>query len=207
MVHSMNAVKKGPSKCEIREVGPECLHTYSKIPISFTVESIYQIKLEGHGLGGFKFVKEKVKPYVKDYDRLELSGEGPLAWAKEFDVRAWGFLIAFFQDIPCGAATIAIHTPGILMLEGRSDLAVLWDLRVHPERRGNGIGKKLFKHSLAWAKGRGCSQMKIETQNINVPACRFYARMGCELGAVHRYAYRNTPDLAREAMLLWYIDL
>jgi GNAT superfamily N-acetyltransferase len=203
----MNAGKSNPEKVEIREVGPEWLHTYAKIPISFNVETILRIKVVEHGLGGFKFVEDKVSPYTKDYDRLELAGEGPLAWAKEFDVRTWGFLIALDLDIPCGAATIAVNTPNVHMLEGRGDLAVLWDLRVHPNRRGKGIGKRLFKKSMVWAKGRGCRQLKIETQNINVPACRFYAEMGCELGAIHRYAYRNTFHVSKEIMLLWYIDL
>lgn len=203
----MTAGKNNREKSEIREVGPECLVTYSKIPISFTVESIFRIKVVDQGLGGLKLVEEKVTPYLKDYDCLELEGAGPLAWAKEFDVRAWGFLMAFHQDIPYAAATVAVHTPGVRMLEGREDLAVLWDLRVHPKRRGRGIGEKLFKHSMAWARQRGCEQMKIETQNINIKACRFYARMGCELGAIHRRAYNSTPELRREAMLLWYIDL
>jgi GNAT superfamily N-acetyltransferase len=203
----MTAGKNNPEKFEIREVGPECLYAYSKISISFTVESILHIKAVDQGLGGLKLVEEKVTPYLKDYDRLELDGAGPLAWAKEFDIRAWGFLMAFHQDIPYGAATIAVHTPGVRMLEGRRDLAVLWDLRVHPKQRGRGIGEMLFQHSMAWARQRGCEQMKIETQNINIKACRFYARMGCELGAIHRRAYNSTPELRREAMLLWYIDL
>jgi hypothetical protein len=46
--------------------------------------------------------------------------------------------------------------------------------------------------------------MRIETQNINVPACRFYARRGYLLGAVHRYAYPQLPD---ETQLLWYKEL
>ena len=46
--------------------------------------------------------------------------------------------------------------------------------------------------------------MKVETQNINVPACRFYARMGCELGTIDRFAY---PDLPGETQLLWHLDL
>lgn len=36
------------------------------------------------------------------------------------------------------------------------------------------------------------------------PACRFYARQGCTLGALHRYAYPTLPD---EAQLLWYKPL
>jgi hypothetical protein len=133
---------------------------------------------------------------------MELEGAGPLAWPKQFDLRAWGFFLAFDGQRPVGGATIAMHTPGLHMLEGRSELAVLWDLRVHPKRRGRGIGELLFKRSLEWARGRGCRQMKIETQNINVDACRFYARMGCELGAIHRRAYHGSAELAQEAMLL-----
>jgi GNAT superfamily N-acetyltransferase len=194
-------------KYEIREVGPECLYVYARIPISFTVKSVLQIKAWENGLGGFKLVEEKVKPYEKDYDSLELEGAGPLAWEKQFDLRAWGFLMAFDRKRLVGGATIAVQTPGVHMLEGRSDLAVLWDLRVHPKRRRRGIGELLFNQSLEWARGRGCKVLKIETQNINVGACRFYARMSCELGAIHRRAYHGSPELAREAMLLWYVDL
>ena len=51
-----------------------------------------------------------------------------------------------------------------------------------------------------------------ETQNTNVPACRFYARQGCRLGATHRFAYAGSghgsdDPVAQEAMLLWYLDL
>jgi GNAT superfamily N-acetyltransferase len=60
----------------------------------------------------------------------------------------------------------------------RSDLAVLWDIRVQPERRGRGVGKALFYASVDWACRRGCRQLKVETQNVNVAACRFYASQG-----------------------------
>jgi len=49
--------------------------------------------------------------------------------------------------------------------------------------------------------------LKVETQNINVPGCRFYAKQGCELGAIHRYGYAGCPDIAHEAMLFWYLEL
>jgi GNAT superfamily N-acetyltransferase len=93
------------------------------------------------------------------------------------------------------------------LLEGRQDLAVLWDIRVRPDARGLGIGTALFRHAAAWARSKGCRQMKIETQNVNVPACRFYAHMGCELGMVHRFGYAAIPAVADEAMLFWYLKL
>ena len=51
-----------------------------------------------------------------------------------------------------------------------------------------------------WAAARGCRRLKVETQNINVPACRFYERQGCVLAEVRRDAY---PELPGEIQLLW----
>jgi len=43
--------------------------------------------------------------------------------------------------------------------------------------------------------------LKVETQNINVPACRFYAKQGCVLRAVHPHAYSEFPDEAQVALV------
>jgi ribosomal protein S18 acetylase RimI-like enzyme len=48
---------------------------------------------------------------------------------------------------------------------------------------------------------KGCVRLEVETQNVNVPACRFYAQLGCELGAIRRHAYAELPD---EVQLVWY---
>lgn len=90
------------------------------------------------------------------------------------------------------------------MLEGRTDLAVLWDIRVAPAVRGQGIGTALLRAVEAWAAARGCRQLKAEAQNINVPACRFYAAQGFVLAAAHPGAYPDFPD---EIQLLWHKDL
>ena len=75
------------------------------------------------------------------------------------------------------------------MLGGRDDVAVLWDIRVSPRERGRGTGSALFRAAGDWAGARGFRWLKIETQNVNVPACRFYQKMGCTLGAIDRFAY------------------
>ena len=51
---------------------------------------------------------------------------------------------------------------------------------------------------------KGCHQLKVETQDINVPACRFYAANGFELREANRGAYGNLPN---EMQLLWYKQL
>jgi GNAT superfamily N-acetyltransferase len=141
-------------------------------------------------------------PYVKDYDAIP--GEHPAGWAERFDVSRWGVTAAWVAGRRVGGAVVAFRTPGLDMLEGRDDLAVLWDIRVAPEARGRGVGSALFRAAEAWARARGCRQLKVETQNVNVAACRFYARQGCVLTSVHRDAYPGLPD---EIRLLWYKDL
>lgn len=175
----------------------------ARISISFEVESVFDVSAPGGGLGGLILSERRLAaPYVKDYDTAE--GEHPSQWASRFDLSNWGLIGAYASGARVGAALVAFNTRGVGMLEGRSDLAVLWDIRVAPEARGRGAGCALFRTVEAWARARGCRQLKIETQNINVPACKFYARQGCVLGAINRFAYRDYPD---EVQLLWYKTL
>ena len=81
---------------------------------------------------------------------------------------------------------------------------MLWDIRIEPSRRGQGIGSRLFRRAVEWARSKGCKQLKIETQDINVRACDFYAKHGCRLGGVRPNAYDDFPH---EVQLLWYLRL
>ena len=139
------------------------------------------------------------EPWIKDYDAS--AGEGPSRWAGQFDVRKWGLLTVYGGDRLVGGAVVAYDTPGVDMLEGRSDLAVLWDIRVAPDVRARGVGTRLFTAAVEWSRSQECRVLKIETQNINVPACRLYARSGCTLGSIDRFAYTDLPD---EVQLIWY---
>ena len=80
----------------------------------------------------------------------------------------------------------------------------LWDIRIRPDYRRRGIGSRLFRRAGEWARGKGSRQLKIETQNINVAACKFYASQGCYLGAIHPGIYESLPE---EVQLLWYMNL
>jgi GNAT superfamily N-acetyltransferase len=178
------------------------LAEYARIPIAFEVRRVLEVEARGAGLGGLVLAERAVAvPWVKDYDE---GTDRPAEWARHFDVSRWRSFAAHADGRRVGGAVVAWHAPGVHMLEERRDLAVLWDIRVLPEARGQGVGAALFRAAEAWARARGCRQMKIETQNVNVPACRFYARMGCELGSIDRFAY---PGLPNEARLTWYREL
>jgi GNAT superfamily N-acetyltransferase len=176
------------------------LSEHAKTSDAFMVDRILEVTLANGGMGGMSFAEAAVAdPYVKNYDAIE--GEGPARWADHFDTSNWGLICARLDGTRAGGAVIAWSTPEVHMLGGRDDIAVLWDIRVEPARRGAGIGSALFRAAESWAVTRGCSWLKIETQNINIAACRFYRKMGCTLGAIDLFAYPELPD---EVQLLWW---
>lgn len=186
---------------EIKEVTKEHLEEYAKIPMLVKVNSKFELKKVDKGLGGITFNEIVVAEYIKDlslYDK-------PLEWNERFDISNWGFLIAYDNDLPIGGATLAYDTEGVNMLSNRRDITVLWDLRVAPEYKSKGIGSKLFSYAVNWSKERNCKQIKIETQNNNVPACKFYAKQGAILAEINEYAYYGEDD--EEVMFIWYLNL
>jgi ribosomal protein S18 acetylase RimI-like enzyme len=188
----------------IQQGNTELLAQYATISIAFEVRSILQPELIEDGLGGILLRERPLEhPYLKNYD----VDESPLAWPHRFNLTNWVVLLAWQNEQLAGGATLATRTPGVHMLAGRDDLAVLWDIRVHPDLRGRGIGRQLVQYTVDLARRRGFSQLKIETQNVNAAACRFYHRCGCRLGEINRYAYAHIPNVAHEVMLIWYLDL
>ncbi len=187
----------------ILQITPDRIAEYETVPIAFTVHTVLTVTTPDGGLGGIHLRPQPVSPYIKDYDDLG----PPRTWLEEFDCSNWGFFLALEGKDPVGAAAVAWNTNGVNMLEGRRDLAVLWDIRVWPQKRGQGVGKQLFEQAAHWARQRGCGLMKIETQNINFDACRFYAARGCTLGDIRRFAYRDDLRVADEVQLNWYLAL
>jgi GNAT superfamily N-acetyltransferase len=175
----------------IADEGVEGLADYARIPISFRVASRFRV--EGVASGELALREEPVDPpWIKNYDDDE--GERPRRWARRWDLSNWAVFLARRDGIPVAGAVVACRTEGADLLEGRDDLAVLWDIRVHPDHRGTGLGRALFERGESWARQQGCTQWKVETQDINVPACRFYLRMGCRLDRAHPGAYADLPD-------------
>jgi GNAT superfamily N-acetyltransferase len=158
------------------------------------VESVLDVADVG---GRFVLTERRIPhPFVKDYDAIP--GNGPCTWPARFSIDGWGLFSARLNEQWVGAAAIAADPA--LVSDGPPNAAVLWDLRVSPDHRHAGIGRRLFATAEQWARDRSCNVLLLETQNINVAACRFYERQGCVLDRVGRTAY---PTLADEIQLLW----
>jgi ribosomal protein S18 acetylase RimI-like enzyme len=182
-------------------VGQESLDDFDRylsIPNAFRATTVLDV-IEADG--GCELV-ERVRgdAFRKDYDKVE----DPRRWPGLFDMSKWIFLAAYADGRRLGGAIVALDTPGVDMLEGRSDLAVLWDIRVDEPFRGRGVGSALIAQVEARAFAAGCRELKVETQNTNPGACNFYRRRGFSLSEVHAQAYASLPA---EIQLIWRVLL
>lgn len=67
----------------------------------------------------------------------------------------------------------------------------VWEFHIAPDYRGRGLGRQLMDHLAEIGKKAGCRVMVCETQNTNVPAIRFYRKVGFEVGAIDLSYYTN----------------
>ena len=173
------------------------LHEYARVPIAFEVREIAE-PTRTFGAEPFSFRRRVVRvPWIKDYD---VDG-GPLAWPSRFDLSRWAFFAARVDGVRVGGAAVVFGALDVEMLAGQNDVALLWDVRVHPQARGRGVGAALVAAAERWSVAEGASWLEVETQNVNAPACRFYERQGFVLREVNPGAY---PTLPSEVQLLWY---
>ena len=186
-----------------REIDESYFDKYDKIPMLVHVKSIFKLNKIENGLGGILLKETSVEECIKDLGAYEKATEN----AVEFDITNWKFFMAFYNELPIGAATVASKTKEIHMLDGRDDMSVLWDIRVDDRYKRQGVGSKLFTMAVEWSKSKGLKQMKIECQNNNVQACKFYHKHGAILGMIDEYAYYKDADAKDEVQLIWYLDL
>ena len=182
----------------VQESQPD-LAAYASIPITFDVRDVARIVPGPPPSGGSTIDPQPLAvSWTKNYDA---DGKGSTTWSSRFDLSHWAVFVARIDGRRVGGAASVFQASDIAMLAGRPDVALLWDIRVTPDARGLGIGSALVAHVEAWAGAHGATWLAVETQDINVPACRFYARHGFVLQAVNRGAYPELPD---ETQLLWY---
>lgn len=187
----------------IQEVDTSFLEEYDKIPMQFEVKTEFRLQRLEQGLGGFLFEETPVVSYIKDFRKYECAAE----YGKHFDISGWRFYAAFDAEKPIGAITVAGRASDLDMLPEQCNACVLWDIRVEDAYKHMGIGQRLLDAGIAGARADGYTQMVIECQNNNVPACRFYKKQGAQLIKVDTCAYLSDPEIAHEIQLVWLLDI
>lgn len=98
------------------------------------------------------------------------------------------FLVAEREGAVVGYV-VADRTPN----HGR-DIGHIKDLAVHPDVRGEGVGRTLLRSALARLQGIGVAVVRLEVRESNSPARSLYAGEGFEpIRRVSRY-YRDGED-------------
>ena len=138
------------------------LADYARVPIVFTVDRVLDVTTRHDGPERFALSERRLDArYVKDYDAI--TGDGPLQWARHYDLSNWALFSARLAGRLVGGAAVAFDTPEFTMLEGRRDLAVRWDIRVSPDVRRHGVGTALFENS----RGMGAAARVSATEDRN----------------------------------------
>jgi len=154
---------------------------------SFTVEAELCLRAEN---GQISYTVRPVTPYVKRYGPEVHDAQ---AYIGQPDHAAW---LAYVDGRLAGQ---------ILVKEHWNRYAIIWDIVVDPPFRLRGVGRRLIEQAIRWARERGLPGVVLETQNINVAACRLYESCGFALRGFDGYLYRGIEPDTGEIALFWYL--
>ena len=82
--------------------------------------------------------------------------------------------------------------------------AYIEDIAVSKSYRKSGVGTKLVEKAVEWTKSKNLCGLMLETQDVNLLACRFYSKLGFQIGGVDTMLYANF-DTADEKAIFWYM--
>jgi GNAT superfamily N-acetyltransferase len=182
---------------DIRREGYESLTSYAVVSTAFEVQHVVDLDALRSDAATLP-TRAHSSTWVKDYDAVP--GNDPASWPSRFDIRHWILLAAYTEDVRIGGAVVVVRSDDVAQLGGRASFALLWDLRVAPSHRRLGVGRALLAEVGAAARDAGCGGVEVETQDVNVPACRLYAAAGYRLREAKPFTY---PEAPREARLIW----
>lgn len=120
------------------------------------------------------------EPYVKDF-RGEVTPEDLENYTQ---IAAEGLsVLALENDHPVGI--------GLAGAQRWNGTLWIWEFHVRPEYQGQGIGRRMMDALAETGRAAGMRTMRVETQNTNVPAIRFYRKAGFGIESVDVSFYTN----------------
>ncbi len=77
----------------------------------------------------------------------------------------------------------------------------VWEFHIHPDRRGKGYGRQLMEALTEVGRQNDCRIIVCEAQNTNVPAIRFYRKVGFAVDGIDLSYYTNRDVEAGEVAI------
>ncbi len=172
---------------ELRSLQPEDIPNLTQIRPTYQSNTILVVEKSGSGIEiGWRLVEQS------------LPGPFDKATLYDFDEVAQAEIRARLARADDTYQRVAVNTStgqlvGLLDVEiqGWNNTAFIWNLMIDLDYRGQGLGRRLWYRALEFARRAEVRAILIETQNTNVPACRFYERMGCQLVGLNEAYYTN----------------
>ena len=180
----------------IRPLRADDIPALARINATFTSDTVLEVEKTGAGLEvGWRLVERRLPRPFERGDEYNLRAQ---------DLKEVGARLAR-DDTLLLVAEAEGRPVAFLDLEalGWNNTGWLWTLYVDLAYRGQGLGRRLFERATRWCARRGLRAIVIETQTNNVPACRFYAHMGCTLAGINEVYYTNRDLDRREVALFW----
>jgi len=166
---------------EIRPLTDFSLQRYDFLTDGYTSHQKYVVsKSESDGETIIRLeLQDLDQPYIKHWE-----GD-PVELAHYRTVLEQGLSLGLYSDD---------ELVGMAIAEKREWNRTLWvwEFHIDPALHGQGHGRRLMDALAEIGLQAGCRVMVCEAQNTNVPAIRFYRKLGFEVGAVDLSLYTNT---------------
>lgn len=211
-------------KYSIRQVSRDDLYTLNMIDMGYTSEETYKVSTQWQG-DSITYILEPAqleRPFsiAYDWDWAEAPGfperleEGMVWGAFTCSGGIWeGGSEAVGRHAGCGAFSgISGDTSGCLGLvelsyANEGNAVNIVSLYVHRPVRGLGVGRALVNAAARWAAGEGARALLVTTQTGNMPAIRFYQKLGFRICGVHERLYANDGSENGESAIFLALDL
>ena len=171
---------------EIRELNQDRLNDAGRCEGEFVIDSRLVPELvDGHITYRVESLPRQTKRYAeRDEDYLEIIKDP-----------ARTIFLAYLHGRVIGE---------ILLKEYWNNTAYIEDVVVDAGFRRQGAGRALIERAMQWAREHQLAGIMLETQDVNVAACRLYESCGFYLRGIDTHLYRAIEHASRETALYWY---
>lgn len=176
----------------LRRLLPDETSLLSQVMSGYSCEQRYRVERHESDVQTlFSLTLEDLPlPYIKDF-----RGEVTPAELQEYrQIAAEGLSIgAWDGDQPVGM--------GIASAQEWNRTLWIWEFHILPAYHHQGVGRQMMESLAENGRAAGMRTMRVETQNTNVPAIRFYRAVGFHTEGVDVSFYSNDDIVSGEVAI------